>query len=113
MDICNVISNKIKDEWAPPDVGLVHWDGKLMSTLDGDAKEERLPILVSGLGGTKLLGVPTLKLDKVIPVGQKIALATSNLLKDWDCEDSISGMVFDTTSVNTGEKIENKFFMAF
>ena len=29
-----------------------------METLDGRTKEERLPILLSGAGGMKLLGVP-------------------------------------------------------
>ena len=54
------IANTIKTNWTPPPVALLHWDGKLMDTLDGGVKEERLPILLSGLGGTKLLGVPAL-----------------------------------------------------
>ena len=39
---------------------LVHWDGKLMDTLDSKGMDDRLPVLVSGADGTKLLGVPPL-----------------------------------------------------
>ena len=51
----------IKDAWEPPVVLALYWDGKLMNTLGNKAAvEERLPILVSGVGGMKLLGVPAL-----------------------------------------------------
>ncbi|RXG72887.1 hypothetical protein Avbf_02828 [Armadillidium vulgare] len=39
---------------------VVHWDGKLMATLDSKDTDDRLPVLVSGVNGTKLLGVPPL-----------------------------------------------------
>lgn len=43
------ISEKVQEDWQPPDVGTVHWDGKLMDTLkSAHNKEERLPVLVSG-----------------------------------------------------------------
>ena len=74
-----------------------------MSTLDGAKKEERLPVLLSGIGGTKLLGVPALNNEYGGPMGQHIASATLSLLKQWQCEDSVCGMVFDTTASNTGK----------
>ena len=39
---------------------VVHWDGKLMASLDYKDTDDRLPVLVSGVNGTKLLGVPAL-----------------------------------------------------
>ena len=27
-----IIASFIKDSWTPPNVGFVHWDGKLMET---------------------------------------------------------------------------------
>ena len=75
-----------------------------MATLDGGAKEERLPVLLSGIGGVKLLGVPALP-QMVVPttMGSIIADATVKILDDWGVKENIVGMVFDTTSVNTGQ----------
>ncbi|RXG61615.1 hypothetical protein Avbf_14231, partial [Armadillidium vulgare] len=39
---------------------VVHWDGKLIATQDSKDTDDRLPVLVSGFNGTKLLGVPPL-----------------------------------------------------
>ena len=55
------MSEKIKQNWAPPRISVLHWDEKLMSTLDNQyIQEERMPVLISGNGHTKLLGVPKL-----------------------------------------------------
>jgi len=44
------IVNQVKSCWKPPEVGSTHWDGKLMDTLGNrNAKEERLPVLLSGM----------------------------------------------------------------
>lgn len=48
LDTTKTIAEEIKDNWKPPSKGVVHWDGKLMQTLDGFGKEERLPVLLSG-----------------------------------------------------------------
>ena len=97
------ITDKIKENWSPPSHALVHWDGKLMETLDGSSSEERLPALVSGVGGPKLLGVPSLPpAEPGQPFGDLIATETVLLLQEWGAADSIRGMVFDTTSTNTG-----------
>ena len=73
-----------------------------MDILDGGGKEERLPILLSGLGETKLLGVPALPHKSSENAGFIIAKATCEVIEEWDCADCIAGMVFDTTSSNTG-----------
>ena len=54
------ITEKIIENWTPPAVANIHWDGKLMEASDGVGKVERLPVLLSGIGGTKLLGVPAI-----------------------------------------------------
>ena len=57
------IATKIKESWEPPKRSIVHWDGKLMDTLDNEyAVEERLHVLLSAVRGVKLLGVPALLL---------------------------------------------------
>ena len=102
------ISLKIKDDWNPSHKLLVHWDSKLMDTLDSKGIDDRLPVLVSGVNGTKLLGVPPLphstkKAGTVL--GDEISKATNKLLVDWKCKENIIGMVFDTTASNTGKPI--------
>ena len=72
-----------------------------MDTADKTNKVERLPILLSGIGGIKLLGVPAIPY-KSSSAGEKIAQASLELIKIWDCAKSLRGMVFDTTSSNTG-----------
>ena len=93
------IANKLHD-WRPPGVSLVHWDGKLMSTLDGAGTGERVPVLLSGVGGCKLLGVPALPSDT--PMGLATAEVTCEALQRWNASETVAGMVFDTTSANTG-----------
>lgn len=49
MQITEKIAEDIKDSWVSPINGNLHWDEKLMNTLDSKYKnEERLPVLVSG-----------------------------------------------------------------
>ena len=97
------ITEKLQASWKPDVVSVVHWDGKLMMTLDGGRTEERLPVLLSGENGTKLLGVPALpQLQEGDAVGRLIAEATVGLLQEWNCSESVRGMCFDTTASNTG-----------
>jgi hypothetical protein len=100
----NSIANKIRNDWVPPAKAVIHWDGKLMTTLDSSEQEERLPILLSGIGGSKLLGVPSLPHLSTEKAGDLISKATTTLLDQWNCRDNVVGMVFDTTSANTGHK---------
>lgn len=99
------ITQRIKDTWVPPSVAAIHWDGKLMNYLNNGGQQERLPVLITGEGGVKLLGVPTIekKAGKGM-AGKEIASQTIKLTDQWDAKDSIAAMVFDTTSINTGSK---------
>ncbi|RXG60803.1 hypothetical protein Avbf_15064, partial [Armadillidium vulgare] len=77
-----------------------------MATLDSKDTDDRLPVLVSGVNGTKLLGVPPLPSSTTkagLKHGKVVSVATKNLLIDWKCDKNIIGMVFDTTSSNTGQ----------
>ena len=97
------IASKIKESWVPPPRGVVHWDGKLMDTLSNEnCSEERLPILFSGVGGVKLLGIPAIPHKSSEKTGPQIGKATKEHLAAWGCAENTNGMVFDTTSFNTG-----------
>ena len=58
MKTMTKIYEDIQEIWTPSNVCLIHWDGKLMDTLDGSMKSKRLPVLLSGENGIKLLRVP-------------------------------------------------------
>ena len=57
-EVLEIVNEQIREDWVPLFIANIHWDGKLMETLDGQNKVDRLPILISGKGGIKLLGVP-------------------------------------------------------
>ena len=104
MQTVQDISEKIKSDWRPPSPAALHWDGKLLETLgDKYKKDERLPVLISGVGGVKLLGVPALPTKSSESAGNLIANSTIALLVSWKCDKNVSAMVFDTTSSNTGK----------
>lgn len=105
----NTISRKRKEarrQYADSIVGtfqpqcplVVHWDGKILPNIFGSGKVDRLPVLVSGDGNEKLLGVPKLTAG----TGENEADAVHSLLEKWNITESVQAMSFDTTSVNTG-----------
>lgn len=59
---------------------------------------DRIAILVSGDGVDKLLAVPKLTSG----TGQAQADAVMEVLRDWEVEDRIVALTFDTTASNTG-----------
>ena len=50
----------------------------------------------------KLLGVPAIPHKSNEKTGPQIAAQSVQLLREWNCEESVVAMVFDTTSSNTG-----------
>ena len=103
MESVITIASKIKEAWVAPSRGVVHWDGKLMDSLSNEySVEERLPILLSGVGGVKPLGVLAIPHKLSDKTGTHIGKATKEQLDAWDCAANVTGMVFDTTSSNTG-----------
>ena len=80
-----------------------HWDGKTM-ILRGNKKSNRVCVYLTGAeanASRKLLGVPE------TPSGTEAdeARVVTDLLMSWDVMEQIVGMVFDTTSSNTGSEI--------
>ena len=100
--ITEEVSSIIRQEWTAPKNLLVHWDDKTDQTLDGTSKEKRLSVSVSGKEN-KVLGVPSLGKKSLRNIyGKRVCEEVTKLLKDWNCVNNIYGMVFDTTSSNTG-----------
>ena len=102
----DVIANTVLENWNPPSKSVLHWDGKIMQQLDNTGKEEHLPVLLSGIGGIKLLGVASLEkhAESNEPKGETIAKETVNFLEKWKCKNTVVGLSFDTTASNTGHK---------
>ena len=91
----------VKDDFVKPKYITVHWDGKILK-LEAGISSDRCCVYISGANEeklTKLLGVPE------IPNGSGSAQekAVTELLISWDLFEEITGLVFDTTSSNSGE----------
>ena len=97
------MSEERGEQWTPPPVCTVHWDGKLTQIL-GDVRqlEERLTVVVGDSTRLKLLGVPAYTKGTDEACGTIIARLTYKLLQEWRCVDQIINMVLDTTAANTG-----------
>ena len=81
------------------DAGLtVHRDGKLLQDIESHESVDRIAVLVSGGGTSKLLGVPKLHSGTCA----EIAEAVVTCLEDWNLQENVSAMCFDTTTSNTG-----------
>ena len=59
---------------------------------------ERLPVIISGAGTTKLLSVP----KPPVETGEAMAKAVVNCFENWNIKDDIQAVSFDTTSSYTG-----------
>lgn len=94
------IAELLKESFSPDVQLTVHWDGKLLPDVTGNDKVDRLPVLVSGSGIIKLLGVPKIPSG----TGKSMADAVVACLEDWDIKDRVTAMSFDTTASNTGQK---------
>ena len=74
----------------------VHWDGKLMLDLSMTEHVDRLCILISMMGVTKLSEIP-----KISPgTGQAEAQAVNDTIRKWGPENWIHFMCFDTKSLS-------------
>lgn len=98
------ICREIRESFMNNTIFIVHWDTKILSDLT-TAKSalyqtDRLAIILSGNGTTKLLGVPKIQNG----TGSMQAAAVYNALEDWNVLENVKGMCFDTTSSNTGSR---------
>lgn len=66
--------------------------------MSGNQKEDRLAVIVSGVGVEKLLGVPAIENSS----GEKQSATVYECINNWRLTSKIKAMCFDTTSSNTG-----------
>ena len=93
-------SEQLRDEFVPPADTTIHWDGKLLE--DDTGKAERLAVMVSGGTGQCNQG-KLLSARKIADgTGQSQADETFRCIQDWQLQDTVRAMSFDTTSSNTG-----------
>ena len=88
----------IKESFTSEVLLTVHRDGKMLPDLTGKDKVDRLPILVSGTGVTKQLGVP----KRPSETGKVMTEALLGRFEDWGITHRVQAMSFDKTSSNTG-----------
>ncbi|KAL4097880.1 hypothetical protein QTP88_022583 [Uroleucon formosanum] len=78
--------------------GIVHWDSKILPTLVGKDKCDRLSVVITALKTEQLLGVLHLSRG----TGNEICSAVYDELENWGLLEKIQGFVFDTTASNSG-----------
>jgi len=77
-------------EFVPDYPLVVHWDGKILPEITGIGEVDRLPVLVSGDGTEKLLGVPKVASG----TSENEANAVYNLLQKWKSDRKSAGHEF-------------------
>ena len=87
-----------KQGFAPKHLLVVHWDGKILPEICGSGKVDHLPVIVSGDGEEKLLGVPKLNAGTGVIESTEVY----RLLQAWKLTENVQAMSFDTTSGNAG-----------
>ncbi|XP_029346464.1 uncharacterized protein LOC115034269 [Acyrthosiphon pisum] len=94
-------ANKIKTNFqmSVPSYITVHWDGKILPTLNvRESGIDRLPIVLTSNNLDLLIGIP--KLEK--STGKEQANAIYYALENWGVTDVVQALCCDTTASNTG-----------
>ena len=91
----------MKSNFVVPKRSIVHFDGKLLSDLSGNFGE-RLAVVISGNSPKCQSGFLISANRLSNGTGSSISQDVLNSLKEWNISSTIVGMVFDTTSANTG-----------
>jgi hypothetical protein len=92
-------SAAVKATFAQDGPLVVHLDGKLLPAISsGPQKEDRLAVLVSGYKMEKLLGIPKVSQG----TGEEISKVALRTILDWNIQEQVIAMSFDTTAANTG-----------
>ena len=94
------LGNSIKENFQCPKLAVLQWDGKNLS-VKGNKESNRIAVYISGVdesGFRKLLGAPE------TPDGTGFAEAevVKEVMEEWGVKEEVCGLVFDTTSTNTG-----------
>ena len=84
-----------------PEKLVVHWDGKMLR-LRGHIVSHRVCVYLSGVDQElrKLLGIPEAKDG----TGESEFNIVKTALEQWMVKEQIVGLVFDTTTTNTGKE---------
>lgn len=82
------------------DVGIVvvHFNDKLLSSVNGKENVDRLPVVISFNGNEQLLSVPFIKLV----MGKDQTLAVYNALVEWNLIEYVQGICCESTSSSMG-----------
>lgn len=101
------MAGQLKENLQVADYLTVHWDGKLLPDLDNKKIIERLPIIISGCNSDQLLGVPRIEGG----TAQKQAQSIIETIHEWNLQERIRAMCFDTTNVNSGKLLNIGFLL--
>src|SRR6218665_3854634 len=95
----SVVASEIRATFTVDSPVLLHWDGKLLPDISGSKEVvDRVAILVTSGYLQQLLAVPKIGCG----TGQQQCDACLCALDDWQLRSKVRGLVFDTTSSNTG-----------
>lgn len=89
--------------FLPNSTFTIHWDGKVLEDCTDTIQDKcnRLAIILSSCGNTKVLGIPKV----VKQTGAIECEAIYSAAIDWKVEFDIMAMCLDTTSSKSGPKI--------
>jgi len=96
-----ILAAAVRQNFQPAVPLVAHFDGKLLPNIDGSKRElqDCMPVVVSGLGINKLLGIRKLPVGTGTLMGQKVV----EFVREWPgVEEHLAGLCFDTTASNTG-----------
>ncbi|KAL4132318.1 hypothetical protein QTP88_009490 [Uroleucon formosanum] len=103
LDNCKILRKErasiIKDKFQESNLKAVvlHWDGKLLPNLVGK-DIDRLTIVISSGDTEKILSIPVLQKA----TANKQAEVIYKTLIEWNIQNSVKALSFDTTAVNSG-----------
>lgn len=90
-------SANIKENFDITKMVTIHWDGKTF-TSRGQVKDKKLAVVLSNSKEAKLLDIQTVANGTALTHTEAIL----NVIDDWNVQEHIISMCFDTESVNTG-----------
>ena len=95
--IRSTMSAKTMQSFEPSYALTVHWDGKIVDSLEGNSRVDRIAVIVTGYNTGQLLAVP------IVPSGsaKEIVNCVVSALRKWDIAGKVAAMSFDTTNANT------------
>ncbi|XP_044005581.1 probable serine/threonine-protein kinase DDB_G0288147 [Aphidius gifuensis] len=98
MEFRNKLSNDLKNHLQINNYLVAHFDGKILHDIVGHEMVDRIPVTVSGMNTSHLLGAPKITNG----TGHQQADAVVQILKEWKLDTRVKALCFDTTNSNTG-----------